>query len=96
MKKTKDNSEKADVDENEKKSSAHKRVKAEDKEGSFIFQSNGKDYTVKDIKKMCVESYRGNTRKRIDTIDVYVKFEDGTARAYYVVNGKANGAYIEL
>ena len=45
---------------------------------------------------MCVESYRGNTRKRIDTIDVYVKFEDGTARAYYVVNGKANGAYIEL
>lgn len=94
MKKTKDNSEKLDVAE--KKSSAHKRVKAEDKEGAFIFQSNGKDYTIKDIKKMCVEAYRGNTRKRIDTIDVYVKFENGIARAYYVINGKVNGAYIEL
>ncbi len=45
---------------------------------------------------MCIESYRGSTRKRVSTIDVYVKFENGSVRAYYVVNGKAEGRFIEL
>jgi len=45
---------------------------------------------------MCVDAYKGNTRKKVKTIDVYVKFENGSVRAYYVVNGKSDGSYIEL
>jgi len=90
-----DNGELNDV-ENSKKTASYKRVKASDKEGNFIIQSGDTDYTVKKIKEMCVEAYRGNTRKKVSTIDVYVKFENGSVRAYYVVNGKSEGKYIEL
>ena len=78
------------------KTVSRKKIKAGDKEGAFIIQSNGENYTVKSIKEMCVKSYRGNSRKKVDTIDIYIKFENNFTRAYYVVNGKSDGAYIEL
>ena len=89
-------SETDNVIENSKKAVSNKRVKPGDKEGNFIIQSGDNDYTIKKIKEMCIESYRGSTRKRVSTIDVYVKFENGSVRAYYVVNGKAEGRFIEL
>ena len=74
----------------------YKRIKAGDKEGSFIIQSGNNDYDIKKIKEMCVDAYRGDTRKKVKTIDIYVKFDNGSVRAYYVVNGKSEGLYIEL
>jgi len=79
-----------------KESVKYKRIKAGDKDGSFIIQSGNNDYDIKKIKEMCVDAYRGDTRKKVKTIDVYVKFENGSVRAYYVVNGKSDGLYIEL
>lgn len=73
-----------------------KQVKAADKEGVFVIQNNGNDYTIADIKERCIKAYRGDSRKHVKTIDVYVNFENGALRAYYVVNGKAEGAYIDL
>lgn len=79
-----------------KEPAKHKRIKAGDKEGSFIIQSGNNEYDIKKIKEMCVSAYRGDTRKKVKTIDVYVKFENGSVRAYYVINGKSDGLYIEL
>ena len=98
MRKTKtdtDTKEKLNV-ETGKKTEKNVRVKAADKEGNFFIQSGGNDYTIGNIKEMCVKAYRGNTRKKVNTIDVYVKFENGVLRAYYVVNSKSDGAYIEI
>jgi len=95
MKKTKETENESNSG-TEKKPSSHKRIKAADKKGEFIIQSNGNEYNIGNVKELCVKAYRGNTRKKIDTIDIYLKFEDGVVRAYYVVNGKAEGKYIDL
>ncbi len=79
-----------------KEPAKHKRIKAGDKEGSFIIQSGNNEYDIKKIKEMCVNAYKGDIHKKVKTIDVYVKFENGSVRAYYVVNGKSDGLYIEL
>lgn len=72
-------------------------VKAETpKKDVFLIQSNGKDYTMDDIKEACKEAYKNGTRKHVKGIDVYLKAENGGLRAYYVINGKANGAFIDL
>ena len=68
-------------------------VKAEaPKKDVFLIQSSGKDYTMDDIK----EAYKNGTRKHVKSIDVYLKAENGGLRAYYVINGKADGAFIDL
>lgn len=72
-------------------------VKAEaPKKDIFLIQSSGKDYTMDDIKEACKESYKNGTRKHVKSIDVYLKAENGGLRAYYVINGKADGAFIDL
>ena len=67
--------------------------KAEDK---FVIQSNGKDYSMEEIKEACKAAYKNGTRKHVKSVDVYLKAENGNLRAYYVINGNADGAYIDL
>ena len=66
------------------------------KKDVFLIQSNGKDYTMDNIKEACKEAYKNGTRKHVKSIDVYLKAENGGLRAYYVINGKADGAFIDL
>ncbi len=63
---------------------------------SVTIQSGGNDYSMSDIIDLCKSAYRGGTKKQIKTISVYVKPENDILRAYYVVNGKADGAFIDL
>lgn len=88
--------EKSDILEDTKKSAKYKRVKASDKEGNFIIQNGDDEYSIGKIKELCIADYKGNTRKKVKTVDVYVKFDNGSVRAYYVINGKSDGSYIEL
>lgn len=78
-----------------KKKDAPAKTKAPKKE-VFLIQSNGNDYTMDDIKEACKEAYKSGTRKHVKSIDVYLKAENGGLRAYYVINGKADGSYIVL
>ena len=78
-----------------KKKSAPAKTEAPKKD-VFLIQSNGKDYTMDDIKEACKEAYKNGTRKHVKSIDVYLKAENGGLRAYYVINGKADGAFIDL
>ena len=66
------------------------------KDDVFVLQSNGKDYTISDITELCKAAYKNGTRKHIKSCDVYVKSENDNLRAYYVINGNADGAYIDL
>ena len=66
------------------------------KKDVFLIQSSGKDYTMDDVKEACKEAYKNGTRKHVKSIDVYFKVENGGLRAYYVINGKADGAFIDL
>lgn len=74
-----------------KKKAAPAKTEAPKKD-VFLIQSNGKDYTMDDIK----EAYKNGTRKHVKSIDVYLKAENGGQKAYYVINGKADGAFIDL
>ena len=78
-----------------KKKAAPAKTEAPKKD-VFLIQSNGKDYTMDDIKEACKEAYKNGTRKHVKSIDVYLKAENGGLRAYYVINGKADGAFIDL
>ncbi len=66
------------------------------KKDVFLIQSNSKDYTNDDIVELCKAAYRNGTRKHIKSCNVYVKAENDSLRAYYVINGNADGAFIEL
>lgn len=78
-----------------KKKAAPAKTEAPKKD-VFLIQSNGKDYTMDDIKEACKEAYKNGTRKHVKSIDVYLKAENRGLRAYYVINGKADGAFIDL
>ena len=41
-------------------------------------------------------AYINGTRKQVKYCDIYLKAENGVIRAYYVINGKAEGAFIDL
>lgn len=69
---------------------------ADKSEDKFVIQSNGKDYSMEEIKEACKAAYKNGTRKHVKSIDVYLKAENGNLRAYYVINGNADGAYIDL
>lgn len=66
------------------------------KPDAFVIQSSGKDYTNDDIVELCKAAYRNGTRKQVKSCDVYLKAENGGLRAYYVINGNADGAFIDL
>lgn len=79
-----------------KMKAAPAKAEAPKKDDVFVIQSNGKDYTMDDIKEACKEAYKNGTRKHVKSIDVYLKAENGGLRAYYVINGKADGVFIDL
>lgn len=69
--------------------------KAADKASKVVIQFAGKEFNSEEIVEKCKAAYKGDSRKQVKTIDVYVKPEE--SRAYYVVNGKAEeGSFIEL
>ncbi len=51
---------------------------------------------MSEIKEACKEAYKNCTRKHVKSLDVYLKAENGNLRAYYVVNGNADGSFIDL
>ncbi len=72
------------------------KAAAPKKEDTFVFQSNDKEYTAEQIAELCKAAYRNGTRKQVKSCNVYLKTENGGLRAYYVINGNADGAYIDL
>lgn len=78
----------------EKKAAEPKKA-AEKAKDKVIVQFAGKEYDSAKIVESCKAAYRAdNARKQIRAIEVYIKPEEN--KAYYVVNGKAEGLYIEL
>lgn len=77
--------------------SAEKPVskKASDKAAKVIVQFNGKEYDTNEIAEMCRAAYKAdNSRKQVRSLEIYIKPEEH--KAYYVVNGKADGLSIDL
>lgn len=66
------------------------------KQDVFVIQSSGREYTMSDITELCKAAYRNGGTAEIISCDVYLKAENGGLRAYYVINGTADGAYIDL
>ena len=81
--------------EKAKAEKAPKKAAEEKKNDVFLIQGIG-EHTVADITELCKADYKNGSRKRVASIDIYVKAEHGELRAYYVVNGNAEGKYIVL
>lgn len=62
----------------------------------YVIVTYPKDYSMEEIKEACKAAYKNGTRKHVQSVDVYLKAENGNLRAYYVINGNADGAYIDL
>ena len=76
---------------------AEKAVKkAPEKDAAKLFiEFGGNKFAADEIVEKCKAAYKAdNSRKQVRSIEVYVKPEDN--KAYYVVNGKADGLYIDL
>lgn len=76
---------------------AEKAVKkAAEKDAVKLFiEFGGNKFAADEIVEKCKAAYKAdNSRKQVRSIEVYVKPEDN--KAYYVVNGKADGLYIDL
>ncbi|MCM1524657.1 MAG: DUF6465 family protein [Ruminococcus sp.] len=69
---------------------------ADEKGGKFVLQfESGNDYDYNDIIEKCKAAYKAdNSRKQVRSIDVYVNIKEN--KAYYVINGKSEGQFIEL
>lgn len=78
----------------EKKTSAAKKVSAPEKAEELFIEFDGKKYNYSDIIEKCKAAYKDGSRKQIKSISVYVNTND--SKAYYVVNGKADGSFVEL
>lgn len=100
---------KTEAEKEEKKSAAKKAPakkeevpaekavkKAPEKDTAKIFiEFGGNKFAADEIVEKCKAAYKAdNSRKQVRSIEVYVKPEDN--KAYYVVNGKADGLYIDL
>jgi len=81
---------------NEKSTLKTRKVANKKVENKFIIQSSGKDYTVAEIKEICIKSFTAETTQKVESADIYIKVENGSIRAYYVINGIADGKYIDL
>ena len=76
---------------------AEKAVKkAPEKDTAKLFiEFGGNKFAADEIVEKCKAAYKAdNSRKQVRSIEVYVKPEDN--KAYFVVNGKADGLYIDL
>lgn len=80
----------------EKAPRARKTAEKKPADDKFIIQGSNGEYTMSDVVEACKTAYRSGTRKHITSCDVYLKAENGVLRAYYVINGKAEGAFIDL
>ena len=80
----------------EKAPRARKTAEKKPADDKFIIQGSNGEYTMSDVVEACKTAYRNGTRKHITSCDVYLKAENGVLRAYYVINGKAEGAFIDL
>ena len=63
---------------------------------TMVLQYQGSDIDVAEITNRVKATFtKGRGRKKIvNTLDVYIKTEE--RRAYYVINGKSDGSYIEF
>ena len=72
---------------------AEKSVKKDT--AKLFIEFGGNKFAADEIVEKCKAAYKAdNSRKQVRSIEVYVKPEDN--KAYYVVNGKADGLYIDL
>lgn len=78
------------------KKPAKKTAKTSAPKESLVIQSGENEYTIADIIEKCEKDYRGGRRLHIKSIQVYVKSDNNELRAYYVINGEANGKYVVL
>ncbi len=76
-----------------KKASSVKKEEPKKAE-SIEIQFGGTSFEPGDIIERCKAAYKGNSRKQIKTIAVYVNMDE--RKAYYVVNDKEEGAFITL
>lgn len=60
--------------------------------GDQVILQGNSEYTFAEITEMCKKAYRNGTKKQIKTIKIYVKAENNTLMAYYVVNETQNGS----
>lgn len=60
--------------------------------GDQVILQGNNEYTFAEITEMCKKAYRNGTKKQIKTIKIYVKAENNTLMAYYVVNETQNGS----
>lgn len=82
---------KAEAAKEEKKPAAKKAADA----AKLFIEFGGNKFSADEIVEKCKAAYKAdNSRKQVRSIEVYVKPEDN--KAYYVVNGKADGLYIDL
>ena len=81
---------------NAEKKAPAKAAEKKPADDKFIIQGSNGEYTMSDVVEACKTAYRNGTRKHITSCDVYLKAENGVLRAYYVINGKAEGAFIDL
>ena len=89
--------------EKEEKKPAAKKAPAKKEEApaekavtaKLFIEFGGNKFAADEIVEKCKAAYKAdNSRKQVRSIEVYVKPEDN--KAYYVVNGKADGLYIDL
>lgn len=81
---------------NAEKKAPAKSAEKKPADDKFIIQGSNGEYTMSDVVEVCKTAYRNGTRKQVKSCDVYLKAENGVIRAYYVINGKAEGAFIDL
>ena len=79
--------------EKKEEAPADKAVKKDT--AKLFIEFGGNKFAADEIVEKCKAAYKAdNSRKQVRSIEVYVKPEDN--KAYYVVNGKADGLYIDL
>lgn len=69
------------------------RVKEKpEREEIMVLQLAGKEWNIAELRGQAVAAYvaEGHRASAIKRLELYIKPEDG--KAYYVVNGKANGS----
>lgn len=73
---------------------AAKKAAPEKSEKLFV-EFNGNQYNSEEIIEKCKAAYKGDSKKQVKTIEVYVNVSEN--KAYYVINGKSGeNYYIDL
>lgn len=60
--------------------------------GEQVILQGANEYNLSEIAEICKKAYRNGTKKQIKSIKVYVKAENNTLVAYYVVNDSVSGS----